>query len=405
MKHLFVVAIFIFLVSGCATLGISTSEETLEIKAIRIARENLLIDGHIDLPLSLRYNPRDISVEQKSGEFDYSRARRGGLDAPFCAVYTPARYEQLGGAKALADSIIDVMEAVAAAHPDKFRIARTADDVEKNFSEDRISFVLAMENGTPIEGSLDNLRHFAQRGIRYITLSHSKDNHISDSSGDTLHTWNGLSPFGEQVVREMNRLGVMVDVAHVSDSAAFDALRLSAAPVIVSHTACRYFTPGFERNISDTLIRAVAAKGGIIMVAFGSWFLDNEFRLRTDAIEHELDRYVKEHHLRARDSAAIEYERKLKTESPLPIVSYARIADHIDHIVKLVGIDYVGFGSDFEGVDSLPERVPDVSAYPVIIADLLQRGYSEDDLAKLSGKNMLRVMRAVEHVAEQPNTK
>ncbi|MBL7961897.1 membrane dipeptidase, partial [bacterium] len=211
------------------------TEESLRTKALEYAQELILIDTHVDTPYRLREIMEDISQRTAGGNFDYVRAKEGGLNAPFMSIYVPAEYERKGGAKLLADTLIDMVEKFTTDWPDKFTMAYSTSDVKKQFATKKISLCLGMENGSPIEHDLKNLRHFYDRGVRYITLAHSKDNHISDSSYDTSRTSHGLSAFGKDVVLEMNRLGIMVDVSHITDEAFYDVMDISKAPVIASH--------------------------------------------------------------------------------------------------------------------------------------------------------------------------
>ncbi|MCA9623058.1 MAG: membrane dipeptidase, partial [Myxococcales bacterium] len=229
--------------------------------ATEVARQTLVVDGHVDLPFRLFEQKEkkgaitdDVSQRLSEGNFDWVRARAGGLDAPFMSIYVPARHQTEGGAKALADELIDIVEAIAKAHPEQFAIAKSVAEVERAFAAGMVALPMGIENGAAIEGSLDNLRHFHERGVRYITLTHSEDNDICDSSYATTHRHQGLSAFGKDVVREMNRLGVMVDVSHISDDAFWQVMEVSDVPVIASHSSCRHFTPGFERNMSDDMI-------------------------------------------------------------------------------------------------------------------------------------------------------
>jgi len=362
-----------------------------------------LVDGHVDVPHRLHEKWEDVSKATASGDFDYPRAQAGGLTAPFMSIYTPASSEA-AGATALAHALIDQVEAIAYRAPDKFAIARTAAEVRQNFAAGKISLLLGMENGAPIEGDLRNVAYFHGRGIRYITLAHSKDNHISDSSYDARHTHGGLSKFGEQVVAEMNRVGIMIDVSHLSDEAFDDVLRLSKVPVIASHSSCRRFTPGWERNMSDDMIRRLAAAGGVIQINFGSDFLSSDLREQRDAHEAARDEHVKALDLRPGSEAAAEAAAAYDREHPAPRATVELVADHIEHVIALVGVDHVGFGSDFDGVgDSLPEGLRDVSQYPNLFRVLLERGHDRAALEKIAGANVLRVWQAVEdHAAAQP---
>ncbi|HXG00236.1 MAG TPA: dipeptidase [Bacteroidota bacterium] len=374
----------------------------LQQRAEQLAHEILIIDTHIDVPYRLQEKMEDISVRTTSGDFDYPRARQGGLDAAFMSIYVPSSYEETGGGKDLAEQLIQMVEKFATDWPDKFALAYSTADIRRNHQRGVLSLPMGMENGTPLEGKLENLHYFYQRGIRYITLTHAKSNDICDSSFDPERRWNGLSPFGVEVVKEMNRLGMMIDVSHVSDSAFFQILRITKAPVIASHSSCRYFTPDWERNMSDEMIRALAKNGGVIQINFGSSFLKDESRRQSEAIRNHLKKYFEEHGMQPTDSAAQEYERQYRLEHPRIYADVKDVADHIDHVVQLVGVDYVGLGSDFDGVgDSLPTGLKDVSMYPNLIAELLERGYSEQDIRKICGENLMRVWSQVEQVAGQ----
>ncbi len=368
-------------------------------KAQQLAQEFIITDGHIDVPYRLREFMEDISERTKVGDFDYPRAKAGGLNAPFMSIYIPAKYQKKGGAKALADSLIDMVVGFTTAHPDKFALATSPAEVRQQFAQGVISLAMGMENGAGIEDDLSNLAYFYRRGIRYITLTHAKNNLICDSSYDKERKWNGLSPFGEKVVAEMNRLGIMVDISHVSDSTFYDVIRLSKAPVVATHSSCRYFTPEWERNMSDEMIKVLAEHGGVININFGSSFLRKEYQGSWSQSMKEIDDYLKSHNIAKGTEAAALYFQKYRMEHRKGTVK--DIVDHIDHVVKLVGVDHVGLGSDFDGVLSLPVGVEDVSKYPVIIAELLKRGYSEKDIKKICGENMLRVWNEVEKTAQR----
>ena len=253
--------------------------------ADELAQKYIIIDGHVDLPYRLEVrNFRltkefiGIPVETTDGDFDFKRAIQGGLTAPFMSIYIPARYQQTGGAKEFADSLIDMVSNIAKELPDYYEVATSPDEIERITQLGKIALPMGMENGAPIGEDLANVRYFYQRGIRYITLTHSKDNKICDSSYDTTRTWKGLSPFGKEVVQEMNKVGIMVDISHVSDDAFYQVMDLTKVPVIASHSSCRKFTPGFERNMSDDMIKKLGENGGVIHVNFGSSFLDGRIR-------------------------------------------------------------------------------------------------------------------------------
>ncbi len=373
----------------------------LAAEAQRIARESIIVDTHIDVPYRLVESAADVSRATDSGDFDYPRARAGGLDAAFMSIYTPAALEADGKSFETAEELIDLVENIVATSDGKFAIATSPADVRGNFEQGVISLPMGMENGSPIDGDLANLEHFHDRGIRYVTLAHSLSNHISDSSYDENRQWNGLSEFGVDVVREMNRLGIMVDVSHVSDAAFRQVLDVSAAPVIASHSSARHFTPGWERNMSDDMIRALAENGGVIMINFGSAFITEEAQQYSSKRWPASTAFVEEHSELSREEAQAEFAAAWEAEhGPMPYASLDDVLDHFDHVIALVGVDHVGVGSDYDGVgDSLPTGLKDVSAYPNLVEGLLRRGYSETDIRKILGENLLRVWQAVEDYA------
>lgn len=387
--------------------GTSTSEETapneddIQTRSVELASQFIIADGHVDIPYRLREEMEDIAVRTPGGDFDYVRAKEGGLDAPFMSIYIPSEYQTTGGSKALADSLIDMVEGLVEKDPDKFAMAYSPEMVRENFSNGLISLPMGMENGAPVESDLSNLAHFHERGIRYITLTHALDNEICDSSYDTTRTWNGLSPFGAEVVKEMNRLGIMVDISHVSDSSFYQVMEITQAPVIASHSSCRAFTPGFERNMNDDMIRMLGENGGVILINFGSTFLDSaSVRIRRENNQH-IAQWLEENSLDREDPKAQQYISEYNAANPM-YSNVSRVVDHIDRVVSLAGIDHVGFGSDFDGVgDSLPFGLKDVSMYPNIIYELLKRGYSEDDIEKICSGNFLRVWSQVADIANQ----
>jgi membrane dipeptidase len=385
------------------------TDEQLRSYADELAHQYIITDGHVDLPYRLRMKNfrlereyMGIPVSTTDGDFDYERAKKGGLDAPFMSVYIPSEYQkQPDNGKALADSLINMVRTIAAEIPDKFALANTAAEVDENFKQGKISLPMGMENGAPIGNDLANVKYFYDRGIRYITLTHGKDNQICDSSYDTARTWNGLSPFGEQVVAEMNRVGIMVDISHVSDSTFYDVLKITKVPVIASHSSCRAFTPDFQRNMNDDMIKKLGENGGVIQINFGSSFLDSAVRSGNDINRKKLRALLDEKGLNAEDSLAKPVIEQFRKDNPSLYADVEIVADHIDHVVKLAGIDYVGIGSDFDGVgDSLPTGLKDVSQYPNLIYALLKRGYTEEDIAKICYKNVWRVWNAVEQAAK-----
>lgn len=388
-------ALSLFLVPVLTSFAFADSSEQAQV----LAQEYPIVDGHVDLPYRLQEHWENVAVRTAQGDFDFERARSGGLDAPFMSIYIPAAKEGKG-AKALADTLIDQVEAIVYRSPEKFVIARTADDIRAAHKAGKVALPLGMENGAAIEGDLENLQHFYDRGIRYITLAHSKANHISDSSYDKTKVWQGLSPFGVALVKEMNRLGVMVDISHVSDAAFYQVLALSQVPVIASHSSLRHFTPGLERNVDDKMMKALGKNGGVLMINFGSYFVHQAAVEWNDKHEAALAAFEALQGENLTPERSADFDRKYKEKFPYPYATVAQVADHIDRAVRIAGIDHVGLGSDYDGVgDSLPVDLKDASAYPNLIAELLRRKYKEQDIAKILGGNVLRVMEANEAFA------
>ena len=383
--------------------------QSLHAKANELAHRFIITDGHIDLPWRLSVkNFRltreylSIPVQSNEGDFDYVRAKQGGLSAPFMSIFIPASFQNdLPSAKSEADKLINMIEGIIAAHPDKFARGDSPELIEANFKKGLISLPMGLENGAPI-ATLDDVTYFFNRGIRYVTLTHGKDNHISDSSYDTSRTWNGLSPFGINLIHEMNNVGMMVDISHVSDQAFYKVMEVSAAPVIASHSSCRAFTPGWERNMSDDMIKLLGEKGGVIQINFGSDFLDADVAKTRTANRKELEKRLTVANLKADDPAAKPIIEEYKKDHPDLYSDVEKVADHMDHVKKIAGVDHIGIGSDFDGVgDSLPTGLKDVSMYPNLIAELLKRGYSEADIEKICYKNVWRVWNQVSAIAER----
>jgi membrane dipeptidase len=384
------------------------NDEQLRVFANELAHKYIIADGHVDLPYRLKMKNfrierqyMGIPIQTTEGDFDYERAKKGGLSAPFMSIYIPASYQmQPDMGKVLADSLINMVRGIAEGIPDKFALANTVADVEKNFRDGKISLPLGMENGAPVGNDLNNVKYFFDRGIRYITLTHSKDNQICDSSGDTTHTWNGLSPFGEQVVKEMNRVGIMVDISHVDDSTFYQVMKLTKVPCIASHSSCRVFAPTVRRDMTDDMIATMGKHGGVIDVNFYSAFLSGDVAVRNK----KLDSLLTAMKLDGEDSTSLPVIEAFNKSNPPPPTDVQTVANHIDHIVKLAGIDHVGLGSDYDGVggpSNLPDGLKDVSQYPNLLYELLKRGYTESDIEKICSGNFLRVWRQVEEAAQK----
>ncbi len=398
------------LLLGCSSskTSVPSPSPALKKKAEELSKKYIITDGHVDLPYRLKISNfkltkeyLGIPIETEKGDFDYVRAKKGGLDVPFMSIYLPAsKQSELGASKALADTLINMVQSIANAHPDKFQVAYTAEDCERLFEKGIIALPMGMENGSGLEDDLANVQYFNDRGISYITLTHSKVNLICDSSYDTIRTWHGLSPYGKKVVAEMNRVGIMVDISHVSDETFYDVMEITKVPVIASHSSCRHFTPGFERNMDDAMIQRLAENGGVIQINFGSSFLSKKVQEQQETARKEIQNILEMQGLSfGQPEAKRIIEAYRKTHAPL-FADVQTVADHIDHVVKLTSVDHVGLGSDFDGVgDSLPTGLKDVSQYPNLIQELLRRGYTESDIAKICYKNVWRVWKAVDAYA------
>ena len=365
-----------------------------------LAQKYLLVDTHIDVPYRLEDEWSDVTRGTETGDFDYERARKGGLNIPFMSIYTPAESEEDGDAFELANRLIDRVEALAGRAPRKFAIVKSPGQAIKASQLGLMGLAMGMENGSPLDGKLENVEFFKNRGISYITLAHSLSNHISDSSYDEERRWNGLSPFGKELIREMNRKGVMIDVSHLSDEAFWQVLELSSVPVIASHSSARAFTPGWERNMSDEMIKALAAKGGVIQINFGSSFLTQEAREWYDTMDEAREAYLEKNGFDEHGDEAEAFADTWREKHPLPFADLGDVVANFQHVIGLVGVEHVGIGSDFDGVgDSLPDGMKDVSDYPNLIAEFLRLEYSFEDIAAIMGGNLMRVWEAAETYA------
>jgi membrane dipeptidase len=384
-----------------ALTGAATAQDADRSKAAEVlASQVMIVDTHIDVPYRLAEKWEDVTRATEDGDFDFVRAKEGGLNIPFMSIYTPAESEAKGTNYQLANQLIDNVEALVGRAPDKFMLVKTPEQAETAMKRGLIGLAMGMENGSPIDGKLENLSQFHDRGISYITLAHGLSNHISDSSYDENHQWNGLSPFGREVVVEMNRLGIMIDISHVSDEAFFQVIELSKAPVIASHSSARYFTPGWERNMSDEMIVALAKNGGVIQVNFGSSFLTQAAREWYDRMDEARTEYLEVNGFEEEGPESEAFQKSYRESHPLPYASLADLVANFQHIIELVGVEHVGIGSDFDGVgDSLPMGMKDVSDYPALIEEFLRLEYSTQDIQAIMGGNLMRVWRQVEAVA------
>ena len=370
-------------------------EKQLLIKSNKLSKKFIIVDGHIDLPYRLKeagYLKKDKILDltkETDGDFDYAKSKRGGLDAPFMSIYIPAEFQKSGGAKKLADSLINLVVKITNSFPTKFALANNPSDIKDNFSKGLISLPMGIENGAAIEKKLENIDYFFERGIRYITLTHGKDNAICDSSNDSTKTWNGLSPFGRKVISKMNSVGMMIDISHVTDEAFYQVIEISRTPVIASHSSPRKFTQGFERNMSDDMIVKLAESNGLILINFGSSFVNELSNKKFDQIDRKVENWKIKNKIN--DIKEINKFKNRIIEEEKPFATIEDVINAIDHVVKLVGIDHVGFGSDFDGLgNTLPYNLKNVSDYPNIILGLLKKNYSEEDIEKICYKNLFR---------------
>ncbi|MET4684381.1 dipeptidase [Brevundimonas faecalis] len=374
-----------------------------EARVLQILRRTPLIDGHNDLPWALRQgfgnDPYRVDLTTNLAattrlHTDIPRMRAGGVGGQFWSVYVPASMEPVEAAKATFEQI-DTVKRIVAAHPTVFEIATTADDIARIHKAGRIASLIGMEGGYSIDDSLGLLREFYDSGARYMTLTHSKTTTWADSATDAPK-WGGLSPFGEQVVKEMNRLGMMVDLSHVSEDTMVDAIRVSTAPVIFSHSSARAVT-AHPRNVPDAVLRMVPQNGGIVMVTFVPGFISEKVRAWGAGRAAEDSRLKS---LNPGDPDAVKAGLAAwEAANPAPNATLEDVVAHIQHVRDVAGIDHVGLGGDFDGVGSLPVGVDGVDAYPRILAELMRRGWTEADIRKISGENLLRVMRGVEQAA------
>jgi membrane dipeptidase len=369
-------------------------------KANKLAQKLIITDGHVDLPYRLKVKNFQLTKEfvgipisSKDGDFDFERAKKGGLNAPFMSIYIPASLDSDEGKK-LADDLIEMVNYISNQNSDYFEVADSPDEVKRIVKKGKVALPMGMENGSPIK-TLEDVEYFKKKGISYVTLTHSLANHICDSSYDTTRLWQGLSPFGEKLVPELAKKGIMIDVSHISDSSFYDVMQLSPIPVIASHSSLRYFTPGFERNMTDEMLVKLKENGGVVMINFGSTFIDGEIqKIRTDNGKL-LATILEEKGINRGGEAAKALTDEFVKTHPLVFSDVEKVVDHIDRVVKIAGIDHVGLGSDFDGVgDSLPTGLKDVADYPNIINLLLKRGYSKKDIRKICSDNLFRVWQA-----------
>ena len=372
-------------------------------RARRLLRETPVIDGHNDYPWEVRQRAQgditklDLRVPQPAIMTDLPRLKAGGVGGQFWSVYVPSPPAGTDPAISVTQTLeqIDIVHQMVARYPDAFALALTADDIERAIKQGRIASLIGMEGGHSINSSLAVLRMMFRLGARYMTLTHSLNTPWADSATDTAKL-DGLSPFGEQVIQEMNRLGMLVDLSHVSPATMSDAIRIATAPVIFSHSSTRALTD-VPRNVPDEILRELPRNGGVVMVTFVPGFVSQEVAEWGKRETSERNRLTGT--LGNNPDAVTKALEDWRRSNPAPRASVMQVADHIDHVRKIAGIDHVGLGSDFDGITSVPVGLEDVSTFPMLVAELLRRGYTDDDIRKIASRNILRVLRAAEATA------
>jgi membrane dipeptidase len=389
------------LLSGASVVSASPADDIAE-QARKLHFSSIVLDTHDDTTQRFFSKTYDLGKRNPDGHIDIPRMREGGMNAIFFSIWIDGRtLGPLAVEKALDQ--IDAVHEYVRKYPNDLVFARTADEVRLAHAEGKIAALMGVEGGHMIGNDIRMVRIFADLGVRYMTLSHFYNDEWADSSTDKP-THNGLTPFGKDIVREMNRQGMLVDISHVSDKTFYDALEISKAPLIASHSSCRALC-NHVRDMSDDMIKALAAKGGVIQINYERSFIDEAYRVAADkatgGVVGKMDELEKNCHgdeeCVSREMAKM--QAALTAEGKLPHVSWERIIDHIDYVVKLVGADHVGLGSDFDGAD-MPDGMEDCTRLPKITDALLRKGYSESDIRKILGENTLRVMEQAERVAK-----
>jgi membrane dipeptidase len=393
----------IVLLTVPSLLARTRSAAEAEKVAQEVLQRAILIDTHADTPQMMLDEGYDLADPQSPYMISIPKMRAGHLGAEFFSIWVDVNWPEHELIHRALD-LIDVVDEQIQRHADVLGFATTADDIERLHRQNKIAVLLGVEGGHIIQGDPRVLDIYYRLGVRYMTLTHTKNNKLADSSGDKPQ-WNGLSDFGREIVRRMNRLGMMVDVSHVSDKTFYDVLAVSQAPVIASHSSCRALC-NVPRDMTDDMIRALAKNGGVVDINFFPYFLDQDFADAYKKIQKQVNAEVRAARARyARQGKRLPWEEESaierRYEAKLPVPSYTRIADHIDHVVQVAGIDHVGLGSDFDGIEITPRGMEDASKLPDLVRELARRGYSEEDLEKILGGNVLRVMRQVEEVGRR----
>lgn len=391
-----------FLATGLAFASPPSSTD-LE-HARRVLADVILFDGHNDLPWAIRTDkktPGDVVAYDlrgpTAGQTDIPRLRAGGVGAQFWSVYVPGEAKE-GHARAQLEQI-DLMRRVIARYPEAFHLAGTAQEIRDAKQAGRIGSMLGIEGGHAIENSLGALRAYYDLGVRYMTLTHNTNTDWADSAADLPARHHGLSPFGEQVVREMNRLGMLVDLSHTSPETMADAIRVSRAPVIFSHSSAKGVCD-VPRNVPDEVLKMMPANGGVVMITFVTGFTDPDVARVTQPLFEEFNRRARELKTDAEREALFE---ELKAGVQIPQTTIGKVAEQIEYVRSVAGVAHVGIGGDFDGNTEWPEGLSDVSMYPNLFAELIRRGWSDADLKLLAGENVLRALEQAEKVAREMN--
>jgi len=402
--------------AGAATTAPSPppADETVEARAARLHRAAIIVDGHDDIPMVLLGSRHDLGTSGTRTHTDLARMKAGGITGEFFSIYVEADLATKptprgGGSLRRAIDLVDVTYRQVERHPQDLLLATSAADIRRAKAEGKIAILMGIEGGHAIESSLHALRTLHRLGCRYMTLTHTNTNEWADSAGSSappVVRHHGLSPFGVEVVREMQRIGMLVDISHVSDETFWAVTKVAKAPIIASHSSARALAD-HKRNLSDDMLKAIAANGGVAMVNFWSMFLSSEFGAASRKWWAKNGKAYQELHARARgDVLAFREARdhlRASTE-PMPKVPLSVLIDHIEHVVKVAGIDHVGLGSDFDGVDDLPEGIDGIDGLPKITLELVKRGHSDEDVLKILGGNFLRAFEAAEAHARSTRT-
>lgn len=367
-----------------------------------------LLDSHCDSPLMLAKGAdfgKKVEQGYTPGKFpvthtDFAKMKKGGVNGSFYAIYTSNALSPDEATRRAFELVSKVYDAVEQ-NGDKVALTTTPTQAKRNQKNGLISIFMGMENGAPIQKDLSLLRMFFRLGVRYMTLTHANHNEICDSCAPKEKRWGGVSPFGREVIAEMNRLGMLIDVSHLSDDSFWDCLKYSKAPIVATHSCCRALS-NHPRNMTDEMIKALAEKGGVIQINFYPAFLDQDYAAKFWDIADEFDA-VDKVWMKDQNNKELQHNLQVATEAmnAIPRPSYKKIVDHIDHVVKLVGVKHVGLGSDFDGIETCPEGLEDISKMQKIIIELRKRGYSEYEIKQIAGGNFLRVMEAAQRISEE----